>query len=158
MRTCFTEPLLSEAICCLPTIFSYTYSCTDRLAYMLCAYFLFMATYSRDYNREKQVKRVRKCIKLNLLRIKDKGVGGLQKSKLLRVFRNTVSAVADPVFPRRGGGANPQGGGANLLFCPNFPENCMKMKEFGPRGGGGASLAPPLDPPMLWFQKSNEIS
>ena len=24
----------------------------------------------------------------------------------------------------------------------------MKMKEFGPRGGG-ASLAPPLDPPMI---------
>ena len=40
------------------------------------------------------------------------------------------------------GGANPQGGGANLLFCPIFPKNCMKMKEFGPRGGGGASLAP----------------
>ena len=25
--------------------------------------------------------------------------------------------------------------GANLLFGHIFPENCMKMKEFGPRGG-----------------------
>ena len=29
-----------------------------------------------------------------------------------------------------------------------FAENCMKMKEFGPPGSGGASLAPPLDPPL----------
>ena len=50
-------------------------------------------------------------------------------------------AVADPGFPR-GGGANPQGGGASLLFGQHFPKNCMKMKEFGPRGGC-ASLAPP---------------
>ena len=42
--------------------------------------------------------------------------------------------VADPGFPRRGG-ANPPGGGTNLLFCPIFTKNCMKMKEFGPRGG-----------------------
>ena len=27
-----------------------------------------------------------------------------------------VKAEADPGFPRRGGGANPKGGGANLLF------------------------------------------
>ena len=42
--------------------------------------------------------------------------------------------VADPRFPR-GGGANLQGGGANLLFGQKFPENCMNMKEFGPRWG-----------------------
>ena len=35
--------------------------------------------------------------------------------------------VADPRFPR-GGGANPQGRGANLLFGQKFSENCMKMK------------------------------
>ena len=29
-----------------------------------------------------------------------------------------------------------------------FPKNCMKMKEFGHPRGGGASLAPPLDPPL----------
>ena len=41
------------------------------------------------------------------------------------------------------GGANFQGGDKNLLFGQIFPKNCMKMKEFGPRGGR-ASLAPPL--------------
>ena len=47
------------------------------------------------------------------------------------------TAVADPGFSR--------GGGVNT---PNFPENCMKSKEFGRPGGGRASLTPPLDPPM----------
>ena len=37
-------------------------------------------------------------------------------------------------------GANSQDGYANLLFCKIFPENCIKMKEFGPRKD--------LDPPM----------
>ena len=29
-----------------------------------------------------------------------------------------------------------------------FAENCMKMKEFGPPGGGARPWRPPLDPPM----------
>ena len=49
--------------------------------------------------------------------------------------------MADPGFSP-GGGPTPKLG----LFYKFFAENCMKMKEFGPRGG--ASLAPPLDPPM----------
>ena len=56
-------------------------------------------------------------------------------------------AVADPGFPRRGG-ANFQSGGANLLFGQIFTQNCMKMKEFGPRGGGARPWRHPLDPPM----------
>ena len=43
----------------------------------------------------------------------------------------------------------PQGGAPTpkiAFIFQIFAENCMKMKEFGPRGG--ASLAPPLDPPM----------
>ena len=28
-------------------------------------------------------------------------------------------------------------------------ENCIKMKEFGPTEGGGAFLAPPLDPLLI---------
>ena len=55
-------------------------------------------------------------------------------------------AVADPGFPR-GGGANPKGGGRQPIIWPIFSENCMKMKKFW--AGGGASLAPPLDPPLL---------
>ena len=37
-------------------------------------------------------------------------------------------------------GANPQDGGANLLFYPIFPKSFMKMEAFGPEG---VSLAPP---------------
>ena len=40
--------------------------------------------------------------------------------------------VADPGFPR-GGGANSPGGRQHTIL-PNFPKNCMKLKEFGPRG------------------------
>ena len=45
----------------------------------------------------------------------------------------------------------PQGGAPTpkiAIIFQIFDENCMKMKEFGPPGGR-ASLAPPLDPPML---------
>ena len=42
------------------------------------------------------------------------------------------------IFPR--GGVNPPGGGVNT---PNFPENCMKSKEFGRPGGGVRPSRPP---------------
>ena len=38
-------------------------------------------------------------------------------------------------------------GGRQHTILPNFPKNCMKLKEFGPPGGH-VSLAPPLDPPL----------
>ena len=41
----------------------------------------------------------------------------------------------------------PQGGAPtpkSAIIFQIFAENCMKMKEFGPPGGGRASLAPPL--------------
>ena len=47
------------------------------------------------------------------------------------------------IFPR--GGREPSRGGVNT---PNFPENCMKSKEFGRPGGGVRPSRPPLDPPM----------
>ena len=47
-------------------------------------------------------------------------------------------------FPRGGGAPTPK----IAIIFQIFAKNCMKMKEFGPGGGGGASLAPPLDPPM----------
>ena len=47
------------------------------------------------------------------------------------------------IFPR--GGCEPSRGGMNT---PNFPENCMKSKEFGCPGGGVRPSHPPLDPPM----------
>ena len=49
--------------------------------------------------------------------------------------------VADPGFSP-GGAPTPK----IAIIFQIFAENCMRMKEFGPPGG--ASLAPPLDPPM----------
>ena len=42
------------------------------------------------------------------------------------------------------GGVNSNGGSTNLLFSPNFPENCRKMKN----GGEGGPWRPSFDPPM----------
>ena len=38
-------------------------------------------------------------------------------------------------FPEEG--AQLPRGGANIRFCKKFPKNCMKLREFGPQGGGG---------------------
>ena len=59
-----------------------------------------------------------------------------------------VKAVADLGFPQ-GGGANSPGGRQHTIL-PIFPENCMKLKEFGPPGGGAARpkfyyVDPPLE-------------
>ena len=57
--------------------------------------------------------------------------------------------MADPEFPR-GGGASPSGrGGRPHMILPNFPKNCMKLKEFLPPGEGvRVPSALPLDPPL----------
>ena len=52
---------------------------------------------------------------------------------LFKLLGNMLS-VADPGFPR-GEGANSPGGGRQHTILPNFPKNCMKLKEFGPSGG-----------------------
>ena len=47
----------------------------------------------------------------------------------------------------------PQGGAPtpkSAIIFQFFAENCMKMKEFGPPGGGARPWRPPLDPPMVW--------
>ena len=65
---------------------------------------------------------------------------------IINIHNFTVLSGGSRIFPR--GGREPSRGGVNT---PNFPENCMKSKEFGRPGGGGgrASLTPPLDPPMV---------
>ena len=48
----------------------------------------------------------------------------------------------------------PQGGAPtpkSAIIFQFFAENCMKMKEFGPPGGGARPWRPPLDPPMRWI-------
>ena len=76
------------------------------------------------------------------------GVIFCDQGKLCRRFLDTPVpvAVADPGFSP-GGAPTPK----IAIIFHIFAENCMKMKEFGPPGGGGASLAPPLDPPMSWI-------
>ena len=56
--------------------------------------------------------------------------------------------MADPGFPTAGRGEGaliPESKWSNLFFCKIVAENRMKMKEFGPTGGGGR----PLDLPLL---------
>ena len=55
-----------------------------------------------------------------------------------------ITSGGSRIFPR--GGREPSRGGVNT---PNFPENCMKSKEFGRPGGGVRPSRPPLDPPMI---------
>ena len=54
-------------------------------------------------------------------------------------------AVADLGFSPGGGAPTPK----SAIIFQFFAENCMKMKEFGPRGGGARVPGAPLDPPML---------
>ena len=57
------------------------------------------------------------------------------------VYTPGVLSGGSRIFPR--GGREPsRGGGVNT---PNFPENCMKSKEFG-RPGGACVPHAPLDP------------
>ena len=49
--------------------------------------------------------------------------------------------VADPGFPL-GGGANSGWGRRQHTILPNFPQNCIKLKEFGPPQRGGVPRAP----------------
>ena len=55
-------------------------------------------------------------------------------------------------FPDEGG-HNFQFGGTNLVFDQFFLKNCMKSKLIGP--GGGMSLVPPLDPPMIYVEQES---
>ena len=48
-------------------------------------------------------------------------------------------------FPEEGA---PTPRGCQHTILPNFPKNCMKLKEFGPPGRG-ARPSPPLDPPLV---------
>ena len=58
-------------------------------------------------------------------------------------------------FPEEGA-PTPRGGRQHTIL-PHFPKNCMKLKEFGPPGGGARPSRPPLDPPLLFtMRKTNK--
>ena len=54
------------------------------------------------------------------------------------LYGTVVCSGGSRIFPR--GGREPSRGGVNT---PNFPENCMKSKEFGRPGGGVRPSRPP---------------
>ena len=64
-----------------------------------------------------------------------------------------VLQVANPGFP----GGNPRGGCANLLFGQIFAENCMKMKEFGPREGRASLVLFSVAILMAYFHHRTRI-
>ena len=47
------------------------------------------------------------------------------------------------------------GGVANTLFCQNFPKDCMQLKEFERRRGGGAH---PLHPGDIYLFASKTLA
>ena len=66
--------------------------------------------------------------------------------------------MADPGFPQGGGTNSPGGGGANIRIC-QFSQKLHEIERIWTRGGG-ASLAPRLDPPLItvfnlfsWFKQ-----
>ena len=65
-------------------------------------------------------------------------------------IKDELVPVADPGFSP-GGAPTPK----IAIIFHIFAENCMKMKEFGPPGGGRASLAPPLGSANGFPQKGN---
>ena len=84
--------------------------------------------------------------------MKMKEGGPLPRSKFLdppmivvaqEIFTSNVIAVADPGFARLEVPTS-KVGAPTYYFGDIFPENCMKMKEFEPRGG--ARPWAPLDP------------
>ena len=62
---------------------------------------------------------------------------------ILRLFI-VLSSGGSRIFPR-GGAPTPK----SAIIFQFFAENCMKMKEFEPPGGGARPWRPPLDLPML---------
>ena len=58
-------------------------------------------------------------------------------------FLTKYLAVADPGFSPGGAPTS-----KIAIIFQIFAKNCMKMKEFGPPGGGACPWRPTLDPPM----------
>ena len=72
------------------------------------------------------------------------------------------SKIFQQIFDNISGGSRIfPGGGRQLPKCyyfSIFAENCMKMKEFGPPGGGARPWRPPLDPPMNMMNMGKKMN
>ena len=72
-------------------------------------------------------------------------------SNPVAVFPSTLPCSGgSKISPRRG--RQLSGGGHQHKILPKFPKNCMKLKEFGPRGKGGGARPKfyYVDPPLPW--------
>ena len=69
------------------------------------------------------------------------GILHRKKDSNSKKYWNSKWRIQD--FPEEGA---PTPWGRQHTILPNFPKNCMKLKEFG--SGGGVPRAPPLDPPL----------
>ena len=64
----------------------------------------------------------------------------IREASIFHEIIHTSYAAVDPGFPR---GRRPGvGEGRQHTILPYFPENCMKLKEFGHPGGGAHLLRP----------------
>ena len=86
---------------------------------------------------------IRNTAPRELTRHRNSKVGHVECGKEGRVYKRVfwyilVSSGGSRIFPR--GGREPSRGGVNT---PNFPENCMKSKEFGRPGGSMRPSRPP---------------
>ena len=72
------------------------------------------------------------------------------KTSFLHIPDTTQSEKKQKCEHQTSGGSriSPGGGGRQHTILPNFPENCMKSKEFGRPGGGGGALLAPLNPKL----------
>ena len=70
-----------------------------------------------------------------------------KKKDICGAINDNVSG-GSRISPRRGRQL-PRGGLQHIIW-PNFPKNCMKLKEFGPPGGGGGARPKfyYVDPPL----------
>ena len=62
----------------------------------------------------------------------------LRSQKMPPRVAEHIASGGSRSFPR-GGGANSPGGRQHMIL-PNFPKNCMKLKEFGPPGGRASKI------------------
>ena len=71
--------------------------------------------------------------------------------KVVCVLKNTAHYFETNAITSGGSGISPrrvcqlpEGGGRQHTILPNFPKNCMKLKEFGPPGGTHPSRPPKI--------------
>ena len=63
----------------------------------------------------------------------------VQDVNMSNIYEKSMSSGGSRISPRRG---RQLPGGRQHTILPNFPKNCMKLKEFGPPGGARAPRTP----------------